>query len=72
MKESIRVFAPATIANVVCGYDVLGLAVDAPGDEVIMRKKDEPGVIITKLPVTKAVFRWMLPEIQLAPVFSII
>ncbi len=49
MKESIRVFAPATIANVVCGYDVLGLAVDAPGDEVIMRKKDEPGVIITKI-----------------------
>lgn len=49
MKESIRVFAPATIANVVCGYDILGLAVDAPGDEVIMRKKAEPGVIITKI-----------------------
>jgi homoserine kinase len=49
MKESIRVFAPATIANVVCGYDVLGLAVDAPGDEVIMRRRAEPGVIITKI-----------------------
>lgn len=49
MKESIRVFAPATIANVVCGYDILGLAVDAPGDEVIMRRKAEPGVIITKI-----------------------
>ncbi|MEJ6981700.1 homoserine kinase [Pedobacter sp. P351] len=49
MKESIRVFAPATIANVVCGYDILGLAVDAPGDEVIMRRKSEPGVIITKI-----------------------
>ena len=49
MKESIRVFAPATIANVVCGYDILGLAVDAPGDEVIMRKRSEPGVIITKI-----------------------
>jgi homoserine kinase len=49
MKKSIRVFAPATIANVVCGYDILGLAVDAPGDEVIMRKRSEPGVIITKI-----------------------
>lgn len=49
MRESIRVFAPATIANVVCGYDILGLAVDAPGDEVIMRKRSEPGVIITKI-----------------------
>lgn len=49
MKESIRVFAPATIANVVCGYDILGLAVDAPGDEVIMRRREEPGIIITKI-----------------------
>ena len=49
MKDSISVFAPATIANVVCGYDILGLAVDAPGDEVIMRKRTEPGVIITKI-----------------------
>lgn len=49
MKKSIKVFAPATVANVVCGYDVLGFAVDAPGDEVIMRFRDEPGVIITKI-----------------------
>jgi homoserine kinase len=46
LKESIRVFAPATIANVVCGFDVLGLAVDAPGDDVIMYRKDTPGVTI--------------------------
>ncbi|WP_207536477.1 homoserine kinase [Desertivirga arenae] len=49
MRESIKVFAPATVANVVCGFDVLGLAVNAPGDEVIMRRKAEPGVVITKI-----------------------
>lgn len=49
MKRSINVFAPATVANAVCGYDVLGFAVNAPGDEVIMRLRDEPGVIITKI-----------------------
>jgi len=49
MNRSVKVFAPATVANVVCGYDVLGFAVNAPGDEVIMRFRDEPGVIITKI-----------------------
>lgn len=49
MRDSIKVFAPATVANVVCGFDVLGFAVDAPGDEVIMRRRDKPGVIITNI-----------------------
>lgn len=49
MKDTIRVFAPATVANVVCGFDILGFAVDAPGDEVIMKRKAEPGVTITKI-----------------------
>lgn len=49
MKESIKVFAPATIANVVCGFDVLGLAVDAPGDEVIMKFRQMPGVVISNI-----------------------
>ncbi|MBW4890337.1 homoserine kinase [Mucilaginibacter sp. HMF5004] len=47
--KSIKVFAPATVANVVCGFDVLGFAVDAPGDEVIMRLTEKPGVVITKI-----------------------
>lgn len=47
--KSIKVFAPATVANVVCGFDVLGFAVDAPGDEVIMRLTDKPGVSILKI-----------------------
>ena len=49
MKESIKVFAPATVANVVCGFDVLGFAVNEPGDEVIMRITDKPGIIISKI-----------------------
>lgn len=49
MRNSVKVFAPATVANVVCGFDVLGFAVNAPGDEVIMRVTDKPGVIISKI-----------------------
>jgi len=49
MKNSIQVFAPATVANVVCGFDVLGFAVNEPGDEVIMRVTDKPGITISKI-----------------------
>jgi homoserine kinase len=45
----IKVFAPATVANVVCGFDVLGFAVNEPGDEVVMRLGDEPGVRLLKI-----------------------
>jgi len=48
-KDSIRVFAPATVANVVCGFDVLGFAVNEPGDEVIMRMTNKPGITISKI-----------------------
>jgi len=49
MKESVKVFAPATVANVVCGFDVLGFAVNEPGDEVIMRVTGTPGITISKI-----------------------
>jgi homoserine kinase len=49
MENSIQVFAPATVANVVCGFDVLGFAVNEPGDEVIMRITDKPGITISKI-----------------------
>lgn len=45
-SSSIRVFAPATVANVVCGFDILGFAVEAPGDEVIMHLNDSGRVSI--------------------------
>ena len=45
----VRVFAPATVANVACGYDVLGFAIEAPGDEVVARHSSEPGLRIVKI-----------------------
>jgi homoserine kinase len=35
--ESVTAFAPATVSNVACGFDVLGFALNAPGDEVTAR-----------------------------------
>lgn len=47
--NEIRVFCPATIANVSCGFDVLGLALDSVGDEMVVRKTAQKGIRITKL-----------------------
>jgi homoserine kinase len=45
MKE-IKVFAPATIANLVCGFDILGMAIKSPYDEMTLSLRDEPGICI--------------------------
>ena len=47
--NQIKVFCPATIANISCGFDVLGVALDAVGDEMIVRKTAKKGINITKL-----------------------
>lgn len=39
-SSSIRVFAPATVANLGSGFDVLGLALDEPGDELQLYPND--------------------------------
>jgi homoserine kinase len=35
--DGVTAFAPATVSNVACGFDVLGFALDSPGDEVTAR-----------------------------------
>ena len=47
--EKIRIFSPATIANVSCGFDVLGCALDNVGDEMIITRTSEPGVRIIRI-----------------------
>jgi homoserine kinase len=42
--EYVKVLAPATIANLVCGFDILGLALDDPGDIMECRLNNE-GII---------------------------
>lgn len=47
--EELKIFSPATIANISCGFDVLGLALDTVGDEMTIRKVPQKGVKITKI-----------------------
>ncbi len=49
MKEEIRIFSPATVANVSCGFDVLGFCLNSIGDEMVIRKTDKKGIYITKI-----------------------
>jgi homoserine kinase len=42
----IRAFAPATVANVSCGFDVFGLALQQPGDEVELKLNETGHVTI--------------------------
>tara|TARA_B110000908_G_scaffold120799_1_gene141573 strand:- start:6610 stop:7533 length:924 start_codon:yes stop_codon:yes gene_type:complete len=47
--DYLKIFAPATVANVSCGFDSLGFAVDAIGDEMTFTKTLEKGVKITNI-----------------------
>jgi homoserine kinase len=49
MKEEIKIFSPATVANVACGFDVLGFCLDNKGDEMIIRKTTTKGIKITHI-----------------------
>lgn len=47
--NEIKIFAPATVANVSCGFDVLGFCLDTVGDEMVIRKTEKTGIHIGKI-----------------------
>ncbi len=55
MKKNIKVFAPATISNVGCGFDTIGFAIDEPGDIVSLKLRTDGKVRITKITGDKGV-----------------
>jgi len=52
-NQWIKIKAPATVANMVCGFDILGFAVNSPYDEMEMRwmarADDEPSITIINI-----------------------
>ena len=46
MNKSIKVFSPASVANLVCGFDVLGMSLADPADEMIISLSNTPGIQI--------------------------
>ncbi|WP_258103676.1 homoserine kinase [Marinoscillum sp. MHG1-6] len=47
--DEIKVFAPASVANVGCGYDTIGFAIDGLGDEIIMSKRSDSKLVIKEI-----------------------
>lgn len=47
MSRMVKAFAPATVANASAGFDVLGFALENPGDTITCSLRDEPGIVIT-------------------------
>ncbi len=45
-NKVVKIHSPATVANMVCGFDVLGFAVKEPYDEMQIRFSDQPGITI--------------------------
>lgn len=45
----IQAFAPATVANVACGFDIFGFAVEEPGDVVAARRREGTGVWLSEV-----------------------
>jgi homoserine kinase len=49
MTPAVRVFAPASVSNLGPGFDILGLAIERPGDLVEAELSDVPGVEIVEI-----------------------
>ena len=47
--NEVKVFAPATVANVGSGFDILGFALETSGDIIEMNKISKKGIFITKM-----------------------
>ena len=47
--NEVKVFCPASVANVSCGFDILGFCLDEIGDEMVIRKTSKPGINIIKI-----------------------
>lgn len=44
--KTIKILAPASVANLVCGFDVLGMALTEPVDEMTLSLSEDPGIRI--------------------------
>ncbi len=47
--DQVKVFAPATVSNVACGFDIMGFPLEGVGDTLFVSKTDEPGLTISKV-----------------------
>jgi homoserine kinase len=54
--ESVKVLSPASVANLVCGFDIMGLSLHEPYDIIEVRRSEKNGITI------KHTDHYQLPE----------
>jgi homoserine kinase len=47
--DALKIFSPATVANVSCGFDALGFALDTLGDKMVFSKTSDKVLQISKI-----------------------
>ena len=47
--NQIKIFSPASVSNLCCGFDVLGFSIDGIGDELTITKSANKGVNIKEI-----------------------
>jgi len=47
--QEITIFSPATVANVSCGFDAMGFALESLGDEMTFKKTENKDIIISRI-----------------------
>ena len=46
--NNIKVFSPASVSNVCCGFDVLGFSIEGIGDDIFIQKSNSKGIKIKR------------------------
>ena len=49
MTEEIKVFAPSSVSNIGCGFDILGFAIEGYGDEIYLRRRKDDKLVIRSI-----------------------
>ena len=47
--NQIKVFSPASVSNVCCGFDVLGFSIEGIGDDIFIQKSNSKGIKILNM-----------------------
>ncbi len=55
--DQVKIFSPASVANVSCGFDVLGFCLDSIGDIMVVHKTETPGVQIGSVTGERITYR---------------
>ena len=59
--QQIKIFSPATVSNICCGFDVLGLSINEPYDEITISKSNDKSV---KLEILESVYDDIPSEVE--------